>query len=756
MQRNIKDIVRTMTLEEKASLCSGLDFWHTKSVDRVGIPSIMMTDGPHGMRKATEETGDLGLNASVPATCFPSGVGLAASWNRELIENVGRALGREAQAENVGILLGPAVNIKRSPLCGRNFEYFSEDPYLTGEIAKHHIRGIQSEGVGTSIKHFAANNQEKLRMTINAVVDERPLREIYLAGFETAVRESQPWTVMCAYNRLNGVYCAENEWLLTTVLKKEWGHTGIVVTDWGACNDRVAGLAAGQELEMPGNGGITDVDIVRAVKSGQLDVTILDRAVERLLDVTFRAIDGHRPDVKFDATAHHRIARDTAAECMVLLKNEDGALPLARKGTVAFIGEFARTPRYQGGGSSHMNPTRIDSAVEEAQALIGSGGSISFAPGYTLENSAPEPALIAEAVKVAKSADAAVVFIGLTDQFESEGFDRSHMEIPASHTALLDAILAVQSHVVVVLSNGSPIEMPWVSRPGAILESYLGGQAWGGAVADILFGVTSPSGKLAETFPERIQDNPSYLSFPGDGRNVEYREGVFVGYRYYDKKLFKPLFPFGHGLSYAEFQYSDLKLSSSRIKDSDELGVTVRITNIGKVEGKEIVQLYVEDIESTVIRPVRELKGFQKIGLKPGESKQVSFTLSKRSFAYWDQPTSGWRVESGEFHISIGSSSRDIRCTGSVTVESSFRVDTHFDLNSTLMDVSCHPAGAQFAEQVRKGFMAHLGAGSLDPVGALMFEAMVNEMPLRNIVRMGGGQISSETMQGLIAQLNGG
>ncbi len=753
MERNLSEIVRKMTLEEKASLCSGKDFWYTKDVKRAGVPSIMMTDGPHGLRKQAGDPDGLGL-LGTPATCFPAGCALAASWDRELIEEVGRTIAAEAQAENVAIVLGPAVNIKRSPLCGRNFEYLSEDPLLTGELAAHHIRGLQSEQVGASIKHFAANNQERLRMTIDAVVDERTLREIYLAGFEIAVKASQPWTVMCAYNRLNGEYCAENRWLLTTVLKEEWGHTGIVVTDWGACNDRVAGLEAGQELEMPGNGGLNDREIVRAVESGSLDVAVLDRAVERILDVTFRGVDGAREGATADLAAHHRTARMAGTECMVLLKNDGPILPLAKRGKVAFVGEFARTPRYQGGGSSHITPSRMDSAVEEAQKVVGHDAEILFASGYSLKSSAPDQKLVAEAAKIAADADVAVVFIGLTDAFESEGFDREHMRIPENHTALLEAVLAVQENVVVVLSNGSPIEMPWVDRPKAILESYLGGQAWGGAVADVLFGEANPSGKLPETFPLRLEDNPSYLSFPGDGRTVEYREGVFVGYRYYDKKAIRPLFPFGHGLSYTRFSYADLTLGTRTIRDTDELSVSVRITNDGNVAGKEVVQLYVADAQSSVPRPVRELKGFQKVSLDAGESTVIHFTLTRRSFAYWSRNDGDWVVESGEFRIDVGASSRDIRLTDTVQVESSTRRATHFHLNSTVRDLEEHPVGKAIAEQFQSGFLASLNNADPDSTEALMFRAMVQEMPLRNIVRMGSGQVTPEAMDRILEQLN--
>jgi beta-glucosidase len=579
MKRALDKIVAALSLEEKASLCSGRDFWNTKSFERLGIYSWMMADGPHGLRKQVHDTNEAGLRESAPATCFPSGATLAATWNRELVEEVGQALGREAKAMQVGVLLGPAVNIKRSPLCGRNFEYLSEDPYLTGELAKRHIMGVQSQGVGASIKHFATNNQEKSRMSIDAVVDERALREIYLPAFETAVKEAQPWTVMCAYNRLNGHYCSENAWLLDRVLKREWGHTGIVITDWGACADRVEGLKAGQDLDMPGDGGITDAEIVAAVEDGSLDERTLDAAVSRILDVSFRVLDNLSPSASFDAEAHHQLARRVAAEGIVLLKNEGGLLPIAGRRRVAFIGEFARRPRYQGRGSSHVNPTRIDDALEEARALCGDS-SVEFAAGYSLSREEPDPALASEAVALAAASDLAVLFIGLPESWESEGIDRSCLGMPKSHLRILESIASVQKNLVVVLSNGAPIEMPWIDEVPAVLETYLGGQAWGGAVADILFGRQSPSGKLAESFPKRLEDNPSFLNFPGDARRVEYREGIFVGYRYYDAARVEPLFPFGHGLSYSRFEYSDLRLDKDALCDTETLGLGFDLENL--------------------------------------------------------------------------------------------------------------------------------------------------------------------------------
>ncbi|NLP31347.1 MAG: glycosyl hydrolase, partial [Clostridiales bacterium] len=548
MQRDIKKLISQMTLEEKAGLCSGLDFWHLKGVERLGIPPIMVTDGPHGLRKQEQNADHVGINVSVPATCFPTAAGLASSWNRELVEKVGAALGEECQAEGVSVLIGPGANIKRSPLCGRNFEYFSEDPYLSSEMAASHIKGVQSQGVGTSLKHFAANNQEHRRMSVDAIVDERTLREIYLSSFEGAVKKGKPWTVMCSYNKVNGEYASEDEFLLTDILRDEWGFEGFVVSDWGAVNERVKGLEAGLDLEMPSSFGVGDSKIVEAVRNGILPEEILDKAVERVLNIIFKAVDNKKENATYDKEAHHQLAREVAKECMVLLKNEDKILPLKKQGTIAIIGEFAKRPRYQGGGSSHVNPTKLDDIYEQIKKSAGDNVNVIYAQGYSLEKDEVDEGLLKEAKQAAVQADVAVIFAGLPEHYESEGYDRQHMRMPESHCTLIEAVAQVQSNVVVVLSNGSPVEMPWLDKAKGVLEAYLAGQTMGGAIADLLFGDANPSGKLAETFPKELSHNPSYLNFPGEGDKVEYREGIFVGYRYYDKKNLEPLFPFGYGL----------------------------------------------------------------------------------------------------------------------------------------------------------------------------------------------------------------
>nr|WP_301290264.1 glycoside hydrolase family 3 C-terminal domain-containing protein [Paenibacillus sp. 1781tsa1] len=744
-----------MTLEEKAGMCSGLDFWHLKGVERLGIPSIMVTDGPHGLRKQDGSADHLGLTSSVPATCFPSAAGLASSWDKELARQVGVALGEECQAEDVAVLLGPGVNIKRSPLGGRNFEYFSEDPLLSTQMATGHIQGVQSQGVGTSLKHFAVNNQEERRMSIDAVVDERTLREIYLASFEGAVKDGQPWTVMCSYNKVNGTYAGENEWLLTDILKDEWGHEGLVVSDWGAVNERADALAAGLELEMPTSGGIGERKVIDAVESGQLPLDKLDRAVERLLTLIFNAVDQKKEGATYNKDEHHQLARKVAAESMVLLKNEEGLLPLGREGEVALIGAFARKPRFQGGGSSHINPTKVDDIVEEMTQVAGEGVTFSYAPGYRLEADDVDETLMHEAVQAAQSADTAVVFVGLPDRYESEGYDRVHLRLPDNHIRLIEEIAKVQSRMVVVLSNGSPVEMPWLPQVQAVLEAYLGGQAVGGAIADLLYGEVNPSGKLAETFPAKLSHNPSYLNFPGEGDRVDYREGIFVGYRYYDKKELEPLFPFGYGLSYTTFEYADLKVDRTELTDHDEVNVQVRVTNTGDRAGKEIVQLYVSDVESTVIRPVKELKAFAKVALEPGESKLVSFTLNKRSFAYYNVDIKDWHVETGEFEIQVGSSSRDIHVHTRVNVESTATFLPTYTRNSTLGDIQRDPAHKKLLEQALQQFQEASGFGG-DDAGdhADMMDAMMKYMPLRALVAFSGGAMTEEAMNELLEQLN--
>ena len=752
---DIKALVSQMTLEEKAGLCSGLDFWHTKPVERLGVPSVMVSDGPHGLRKQDEKADHLGVNDSIKAVCMPAACATASSFDRDLMGRMGQAIGDSCQHEKLGVVLGPAVNIKRSPLCGRNFEYFSEDPYLAGEMSAAYINGVQSKNVGTSIKHFAANSQEHRRMSSSSNADERTLREIYFPAFEISVRKAQPWTVMCSYNRVNGVYASENPWLLTDVLRKEWGFKGYVMSDWGAVSDRVAGVAAGLDLEMPSSGGINDRKIVAAVKSGELDEKIVDQACERILEINYRYLDNARPETPWDQEADHQLSARIAEECMVLLKN-DGILPLNKTDEVAFIGKFAAKPRFQGGGSSHINAFRTTSAVEAAQGL-----PVTYVQGYSAARDMATDEMIAEAVQAAKAAKVAVVFAGLPDAYESEGYDRTHMAMPACQNRLIEAVAGANPNTVVVLHNGSPVEMPWLGKVKAVLEAYLGGQAVGIAAVRLLYGDANPCGHLAETFPVKLSDNPSYLYYGGEGNEADYREGVFVGYRYYDKKEMPVLFPFGFGLSYTTFACSNLRLSGAKITDQETLTATVTVTNTGSRAGKTVVQLYVGDRESTVLRPIRELKGFEKVELQPGESRDVTFTLDKRAFAYWNAAIHDWHVETGAFTIEVGQSSRDIEVSGEVTVESTVALPRHYTADSIFMDVMADPKAKEalgpMLASIQKAFAPSADAGDAaqEAISADMGLAMMRYMPLRGLVSFSPDKVTDDTLKQLLDALNG-
>ena len=754
---NIDKIISEMTLEEKAGLCSGQDFWKTKAVERLGVPQMMVSDGPHGLRKQDDAGDHAGINESIKAVCFPPGVTVTSSFDRDLIGTMGEYLGESANAENLGVLLGPAVNIKRSPLCGRNFEYFSEDPYLSSEMAVSQIKGIQSKGVGTSIKHYLANSQEHRRMSSDSRVDERTLREIYLPTFEKAVKEAQPWTVMCSYNRINGEYASESYRFLTEILREEWGFEGFVVSDWGAVNNRVEGVKAGLDLEMPTSWGQNDARIVKAVQKGELDEAVLDKVVARILRIVDLSLKNHRDDAVFDLEDQHRMARKVAGESMVLLKNEN-LLPLEKKGKIALIGAFAERPRFQGGGSSHINTFKESSALNTARDLLGDSAEIIYAPGYSLKNDSVDQTLLDEAVAAAKAADIAVVFAGLPDSYESEGYDRTHLRMPESHDRLIEAISASGKNTVVVLHNGSPVEMPWIGAVDAVLEAYLGGQAVGEAVVDLLFGDVNPSGKLAETFPLRLEDNPSYLYYLGEKDVVEYREGVFVGYRYYDTKKMDVLFPFGHGLSYTTFEYSNLKIGSSSITDREKLTVSVDIKNTGDREGREAVQLYVAPPAGQAIRPVKELKGFGKVSLKPGETKTLSFELDSRSFAYFNTEINDWFVESGEYAILVGSSSRDIRLEGSVVMESAQKLPVTYSRNTLVGDLKT-PFELETMKPLTSAMNAFFSASenesAEDAITDAMKEAMFGYMPLRNLVVFGDGSVSFDELDKIIDKLNG-
>lgn len=757
MNNNIKKLISELTLTEKAGLCSGDDFWHLKGVERLGIPSIMVADGPHGLRKQESSADHLGIHESMPATCFPTAAGLGSTWNRSLLKEVGVALGEECQAEGISILLGPGVNIKRSPLGGRNFEYFSEDPYLTGEMATNHIEGVQSQGVGTSIKHFAVNNQEERRMTMDVIVDERTLREIYLPGFEKPIKQAQPWTVMSAYNKINGEYASENPYILSEVLRDEWGFKGFVVSDWGGVNEVIDSIKTGLELEMPPAGRVSEKQIIEAVKNGSLGEEKLNEAVTRILNIVAKAAENKKSNASYDQEQHHHLAREAAEESIVLLKNEDHLLPLEKTGSVAVIGEFAREARYQGGGSSHVNPTKLENPLDEMKKLAGEKATIRFAQGYHMKEDQVDQSLLEEAKETAAHSDAAILFVGLPDHCESEGFDRDHLRMPESHNDLIEEVSKVNSNIVIVLNNGSPVEMPWINKTKAVFEGYLGGQAFGSAIANIIFGHRNPSGKLAETFPEKLSDNPSFLNFPGSRDKVEYREGLYVGYRYYDKKDLESLFPFGHGLSYTEFKYSDMTINKQKIKDTESVNVEVKIKNTGTVKGKEVVQLYVRDTSGSVDRPLKELKGFEKVSLQPSEEKTVAFHLSKRDFAYYDGGSKDWMVGSGEYQILIGKSSKDVVLEQSLWIESSRVFNQTVHRNTTIGDILADPAlNPIFMEMVKKFNLSSVASMNQesDTDANKMANSMLLNAPLRAIVRFSKGKVSEEMLAQAIDYLN--
>ena len=663
---DIKELLSKLTLEEKAGLCSGKDFWRTKPVERLGIPSVMVSDGPSGLRTQVEN--GFNENDSRTAVSFPSGCATASSFDRDLLRQLGEILGEEANNFNVSTVLGPAINIKRSPLCGRNFEYLSEDPYVAGELGAAYINGVQSKNAGTSLKHFAANNQETNRFSVSEEVDERTLREIYLSGFETCVKKAAPTTIMCSYNAINGELSSQNKWLLKDVLRDEWGYKGMVVSDWGAVYDRVKGIKADLSLEMPYSGGHTDNDIVEAVKAGTLSMEELDEAVSHVLEMVFNYVE-HKQSGVFDMDKDHAASAKIAEESCVLLKNDKAALPIkAASEKVLFVGYFAENPRYGGGGSSKIKCYKMTSAVD---AVREAGLNVKYVKGYNEDFVTTTSALSDEALTAALEADTVVVFAGLPESFETEGADRTSLDMPAVQNELIEKLAAVNKKVVVVLHNGAPVAMPWVDKVAAILECYLGGENIGTAQINLLFGKANPCGKLAETFPLRLEDTPCYLTYPGNGRTCVYSEGIFVGYRWYDSRNMPVLFPFGHGLSYTSFEYSDLKVSKNAFKDNEGLEVSITIKNTGSVEGKEIAQLYVSDKTGVEIRPEKELKGFEKVSLKPGESKTVTFKLDQRSFAYWNTDINNWYAPSGKYILSVGASSRDIRATAEVDVTSS-------------------------------------------------------------------------------------
>ena len=744
-----RELVAQLTLEEKALLCVGRDFWNTHPIERLNLPAVWMSDGPHGLRKSLSATGG-GLGQSEAATCFPTASALAASWDPTLLHEVGVAMGTEAQTQDVQFILGPGVNMKRDPRGGRNFEYFSEDPVLAGQLAAAFIEGIQSQGVGTSLKHFAVNNQEFARMYYSSELDERTLREIYLPAFEIAIQQAKPWTVMCSYNPVNGVYAAENPYLLRQILQEEWGFEGFVVSDWGAVNDRPAGVRAGLHLEMPGSGEPNVRKILDAVRAGELEESRLDQIVAELIAVLLHAHRQRKPGCSFSVETHHHLARRAAAECVTLLRNEDQLLPLPEGASLAVIGNFAKTPRFQGAGSSQVIPTQLDSVWEAFQER---GWSLQFARGYERDGTTHE-ALLTEAVSVAAAADIAIVCVGLPSRYESESFDREHIDLPEGHNRLVEAVAAAQPKVVVVLTNGSAVTMPWAQGVPAIVEGWLAGQGGGTGVVQALTGEVNPSGKLAETFPKRLEDCPAYLSWPGEQGKVYYREGLFIGYRYYDARKIEPLFPFGHGLSYTDFEYTNLQLSKTELNEDETLEVTLEVRNIGDRKGKEVVQLYVHPEQSRLQRPEQELKGFQKVELAPGESTLVSLTLSPRDFSYYDPEAAQWLVERGRIEIRVGASSRDIRQRAVVTIHSEKPLPFRFTARTPLGIWQEHPVASELVAPFIAKMSQEIGDhGGNEDAGAMM-DAMFRDLPLIKLVQFSQGALSEAQVEALVDQAN--
>lgn len=793
-----KELVTQMTLEEKAGLCSGKDYWKLKTVERLGLETIMVSDGPHGLRKQQGDQNNFGVGDSVPSVCFPTASALACSFDRELAHEVGKALAQECLQEGVSVILGPGANQKRSPLCGRNFEYFSEDPVLSGEMAAAMIEGIQSLGVGASLKHFAVNNQEKRRMTVNAVVDERTLRETYLKAYEIAVKKSKPWTVMCAYNRLNGVYCSENDELLNQILRKEWGFDGLVMSDWGAVNDRALGVAHGLDLEMPGNLGLNDTKIITAVSKGNLSEEALDLAACRVTELILAGMANKKKDYYYDVETHHRLAVYAAEQSAVLLKNDDHILPGNRTAKAAVIGAFAKNPRYQGAGSSKNHPIRIDNAYDVFKEY---GIDFTYAEGYELSLGRiekeklgnKEMLLIKEACEAARDKDIIYLFVGLPEGYESEGFDRRDLSLPPEQNRLIEEVAACNQNVVVILIGGAPMELPWRDKVKAILLTYLGGEGCGTAAVKLLLGEAVPSGKLAETWPLKLSDSPAYHYFPGGRNTVEYREGIYVGYRYYETIGKKVQFSFGHGLSYTEFAYLELSLDREECKYGEKFSISFGITNTGSFAAKETALIFVSHKNEKVFLPKKELCEFVKVELLPGETKQVTVTLDTKTFGYYNTLIHDWYAENGDYLIQVGASldtcdlKAVLRLTSCEQAQPDYRLiaPTYFNLSgqellipdqefaslygkelpisdhravrpydhcNTLEDVS-HTLIGKLLMVITNKLAKNATKASKEEEG--MITTSMNEMPFHSILTSSEGMITDKMMEGIIDLLNG-
>ncbi len=785
------DLIAKMTLEEKASLCSGNDMWHFKGIERLGIPAIMVSDGPHGLRTQKDSGVSTKMNVSVDATCFPLACSTACSWDRDLLREIGKRIAEEAQHEDVQVVLGPGVNIKRSPLCGRNFEYFSEDPLLSGELGAAFVDGVQSQGIGTSVKHFAVNNQETYRMSVNAVADERTMREIYLPAFETVVKKSAPSTVMASYNLVNGQSASENVHILDEILEKEWGYKGIVISDWGAVNHRVDGVKAGMHVEMPSSGGMNDALIVEAVKNGSLDEKVLDERVDRILGTVFDLYGKRKQGATYDIKEHDEFARKAASECCVLLKNKNKVLPLGKKDKILVVGDMARNPRFQGAGSSFINCHKITSALD---ALTAEGVAFEFEEGYYKKTRKDCSELIEKAVARAKNFDKVIVFAGLPGEYEAEGFDRKDMDMPASHNTLISEIAKVNKNVVVVLSTGAVVTMPWINDVKGVILAGLAGQNSGGAVVDVLYGKVNPSGKLAETYPIKLSHVPSSAYFPGERYNVEYREGLYVGYRYFESVDAPVLFPFGYGLSYTTYSYKDIAVDKKKINAGDTLEVSVTVENTGDRDGKETMQLYVVHDGKTVYMPKVQLRAFDKVEVKAKSSVTVKFMLDKRAFAFYDVNEKDWVVENGDYEIAVGGNVRELKCRTTVTVEGGTEPSAagrtwYFnpDVKKPVSDeefaalfkdgkISCvkhecvkgsftsddsfedmaHTSGlARFLLKVAKPFIRmSMNADKYDPNYLMIYEVMKTS-PLRSLAFSSQGMFNMKMVDGVVIMLNG-
>lgn len=732
----ITSIISGLSLKEKADLVSGKDFWFTAQVS--GLDRMMVSDGPSGLRKQADASNALGLNKSVVAVNFPSSSLTAASFDRALLQELGRNLGQAAKAEQVGILLGPGINLKRSPLAGRNFEYFSEDPYLTGELASSYVQGVQESGVGVSLKHFAANNREDQRFTASSNIDQRSLHELYLSAFEKAVKMARPATIMCSYNAINGTLNSQNQRLLTQILREEWGFKGLVMSDWGAVSDHVAALKAGLDLEMPGKGNESTSEIIEAVNKGQLDEKVLERAASRVIQMVEKWQPENKTVISYDLEKQHRFARQLAGESIVLLKNEQQLLPLKSNQSLAVIGQLAEKPRYQGSGSAHVNAFNTTTPLKVVQDIL---PKTAYQAGYQIDSDQIDQQAEQAAVDLAKQADQVVVFSGFPSSYESEGFDKKTISLPDNQNHLIERLAAVNKKIIVVLENGSALEMPWVGQVEAIVETYLAGEAVGEATWDILFGRVNPSGKLAESFPIKLADNPTYLTFNADRKNENYHEGLFVGYRYYDKKKQEVLFPFGHGLSYTTFEYRKLEL----LKSDHEVTVSFEIKNTGSVAGKETAQIYLSNQTSEIEKPLKELKGFAKVSLNPGQTKQVEIVLDKRSFSWYNPETDKWQVDNGSYQIQLAASSRDIRLTKNLLIDWSENKVQALSPDSYLSDI--------LKEQAFKAPLKESGLDKLleQLAGDENNQAILTNMPLRALMMMG---VSNHQIQQFIKLAN--